>query len=193
MDIEKIKVFYNLMMMMNKHNQDIKIEINITLEELYNNIIKKCVVNVMRNYKLEDITLYISLTNYETTYVFKNMGDNFLYDIIVTLNIIEHPCIKIDTVLSKYDLYIDKTITLYHYYYGLAYTIDFLNNEKLNIKYNKYDNLTKVIKNKGLPFLDKETNKMERGDLYIFFRISYPKHDNYTLNKIKRFMLEYFD
>jgi len=102
---------------------------------------------------------------------------------------------------DRYDLQIDKDISLYEYYYGGEFTFKYLDNEEYTIKYNKFNNgklqNTIIKKNMGLliiynsnTILNEEQSILNinnhdiRGDLFINFNLKLPIFD-YELLKIK--------
>lgn len=196
----------------------INLQINISLDELYvKSNHKKIVVKVKRILqsdriiRMESISLIISLLNFEDIYFFKGLGDDYIIDnkiyrgdIKIKLIIIEHPEIKMDKYLFKYDLYIDKTISLYGIYYGIDCIIDFLNNEKIQVKRNFVEDIYSnnlscnnlifmhVIKEKGLPYYIEENDDEKRGDLYIYFKLELENIDLFN-NNIQNFLKVYFN
>jgi DnaJ-class molecular chaperone len=168
-------------------NMDMQLSIDVSLEEIYNAKVKKIIVQVKRENLMKNVILYISLLNYKTEYVFKKMGDNRYRDIIIKINIIEHPMIKIDNVLCIYDLYIDKYISLYEYYYGVYLFIELLNIDEVYFIDQK---LSYVIRNKGIVY--QENGELKRGDVYIYFKLKLPNHDAVSLSKMEPFIKKHF-
>jgi len=182
------------------NSQFIKLNIPVTLEELYNKQIKKLNIKVTRftedkkERKLETIPIFISLLNYEEIYVFKELGDEYIVNIDgveqklkggikVLINIVEHPIIRIDKYLFRYDLIIDDVITLYEVYYGINKVYKFFNNEEIVVKKDFRENILKekylgsysfnhVIPNQGLPYYCETEDLEKRGDLYIYYSIT---------------------
>jgi DnaJ-class molecular chaperone len=200
--------------------KNINLKISINLNDLYNKNIKKINIKVIRiindENKLEIIPVFISLLNYEEFYIFKGLGDEYIEeingikqkgDIKIKIDILEHPIIRIDKYLFKYDLIIDDTVTLYEVYYGLNRKYKYLNNEEIIITKNFRDTIFKddpkggysfnhVIKNKGLPYYNEADDIEKRGDLYIFFslRLDVNKFKENELNEeLKYFLKKYFN
>lgn len=170
-------------------NYDIKaldLYTEITLDELYRMEKKKLLVKVKRENEFISIPLYFSLLNYENKYIFPDLGDEIngvKSDIVVNVSIKKHNFLIIDDIICKYDLCMYKNITLFEYYYGYTNTIDYLNNEKLNIyKIFSGNNMIHVIPEKGLPYYDIENKKLMRGNLLIYFNIIFPKYNEIDLN-----------
>jgi DnaJ-class molecular chaperone len=180
---------YILIYLYINQNKNLKLDLDITLDELYTGKVKKIVVNVKRQDIFKKINIYISLLNYENKYLLKKLGDNNLSDIEININILEHSIIKIDNVLNKFDLYIDKDINLYEYYYGLKETLLYLYDEKIDLDLDFRNGLTHIIKNKGLPYY---TDELKRGNLYIYFKIRYPLHKQLPLKNIKHIIYKLF-
>jgi DnaJ-class molecular chaperone len=124
--------------------------------------------------------LYISLLNYRDEYVFPSKGDwlsaNTRGDIIVRLNIQEHPILRIDTVLSPFDIHVEFDISLYGYYTRKFLAFQYFD-EVIEVPYVTGDKVH-VVKGKGLPFYDDGCDEEQRGDLYVFFRLVLPKFDS---------------
>lgn len=190
-----------------KQLEPMVVTIDVSLEELYKKVIKKIVVKIKRITGEDRVNLYLSLLNYQDSYIYKNKGDEFFHiekkciqqrDIIIKINILPHETISIDTCVSKYDLCIEKPLTLYKLYYGFEDTIDYLGSQ-LKIKFEGKDSpgeLTEkygsilVVKNRGLPYVSNDEEL--RGNLYIHLRLHLPvlKRENNELNNL---MKTYFD
>lgn len=190
-NIDYFRVFMKIIINLKKPHKDIELSIKVTLNELYLAKIKKIGVKVLRDNVFTRISLYISLLNYKPQYIFKNMGDNKESDIIVNIDIVEDSVVKIDNVLSIYDLYIEKNISLYEYYFGVNFDVNYIDNTILNIKREFINNssLIQVLKGRGLP--EHINNKTVYGDLYIYYTIVYPKYTN-NIKNIRHIMHKYF-
>jgi len=97
-------------------SKSITINIKVSIEDIYKRRMKKITVNTNTG---EEI-LYISLINYQDTYVFKAHGDLNLFskkrgDIHVILDIDNTSNISVDTVLNRYDLVVQEEMSLYDY------------------------------------------------------------------------------
>lgn len=157
-----------------QQSKDLCLSINVTLEELYMPAIKKVIVKVRRNGEFTSLPLYVSLLNYEPEYIFAKMGDEECCDVIVQINILEHPKIHIDQIICKYDLYLEYNITLYEYYFVDSFRIPWIDDSVLSIEKPKSEELIHVEKGKGLPYLD-EDGSVQRGNVFIYFKVRYPK------------------
>lgn len=164
-----------------KHKQTIDIDIEIDIKDVYYGEVKKVMIKVQSEEGGSTATkvkpFYISLNNFQDTYEFKGAGDNGS-DVNIRLNIVSKhmPHINHDTVLSKYNLYIERELSLYEYYYGCEKDIPFFDGD-IHIMLEPFayspDNSTHIIKNKGLPYIDDE-DEQQRGDLYIHFALVLP-------------------
>lgn len=177
--------------------KDITINLNINIEQIFNNEVIKVTVKVLKkkNNKLyldkEDV--YISLLNYKYEYIFKDLGDEDLEkkrgDIIININVIDK-----NLELDKYDIIYNLNISLYEYLYGIKRIIKYFDdeitlNETLNINNNK---ITKIYENKGIKYLD--DNEIKYGNLVIKFNINYKFNQNYKSSVILKNLIEkYFN
>jgi DnaJ-class molecular chaperone len=177
--------------------KDITINLNINIEQIFNNEVIKVTVKVLKkkNNKLyldkEDV--YISLLNYKYEYIFKDLGDEDFEkkrgDIIIKINIIDK-----NLELDNYDIIYNLNISLYEYLYGIKRIIKYFDdeitlNETLNINNNK---ITKIYENKGIKYLDDD--EIKYGNLVIKFNINYKFNQNYKSSVILKNLIEkYFN
>ena len=215
------KLFCLLLNALLKQNQkkenlrNLVIEIPVELQELYKKVIKKICVKVRRFKEkecTETIPLYLSLLNYEKQYVYKDIGDEFMMnnqivktDIVLVLKIKEHPVIKIDNIFTQYDLYIQKDISLYQYFYGYEEDLEFFG-KTIHISYDGKRTKTADSENShpgsfcaistkqglGLPYYDQDSNVEKRGDLYLYFYVKLPFEINKEDHEFERFLKIYF-
>jgi DnaJ-class molecular chaperone len=185
----------------------ITIHVNVTLEDIYHRKIKKIVVNTLNSDKsVKPTPIYISLMNYQEEYRFHGVGDEFEIpiplvpgkrvktrgDVIIKVAIDEHPTFKIDTLLTPFDLHVEKKVSLYQYLYGDTFELD-LFGESVSIEYTNGCKV-KVLKEKGLPYYDEEVDKELRGDVYVFFDVVLPTNfqeftqDDNLRNLVKNYM-----
>lgn len=179
--------------------RDLHLQITVSLRELYHKQVKKLSIKVKRadekgNLTIQQIPIYLSLLNYEDQYVYKGIGDEYIVegnvvksDVIVHLKVLDDPHIHLDKFVCKYDLYIEREMTLYQYYFGYDETIDYFGGV-LQIKHtyvpSRDDHLrltssvVKVEKGYGLPYYDEEEGIEKRGDLYVYFRVKLPPKSN---------------
>jgi hypothetical protein len=92
--------------------------------------------------------------------------------------------IHIDKVLSKYDLYIEKKLTLHEYYFKCKFSFLILGNNDVEVNYMPGKRV-EILHGLGLPYIDienkdtKEINKIKteaddqikRGDFFVYFEL----------------------
>jgi DnaJ-class molecular chaperone len=177
--------------------KDITINLNINIEQIFNNEVIKVTVKVLKKKNnelyLDKEDVYISLLNYKYEYIFKDLGDEDLEkkrgDIIIKINVIDK-----NLELDNYDIIYNLNISLYEYLYGIKRIIKYFDdeitlNETLNINNNK---ITKIYENKGIKYLD--DNEIKYGNLVIKFNINYKFNQNYKSSVILKNLIEkYFN
>lgn len=177
--------------------KDITINLNINIEQIFNNEVIKVTVKVLKKKNnqlyLDKEDVYISLLNYKYEYIFKDLGDEDLEkkrgDIIIKINVIDK-----NLELDNYDIIYNLNISLYEYLYGIKRIIKYFDdeitlNETLNINNNK---ITKIYENKGIKYLDDDGIKY--GNLVIKFNINYKFNQNYKSSVILKNLIEkYFN
>lgn len=160
------------------------IELDVDIRDVYYGEIKKVIIKVHEHGKERTKPFYISLIDYQDVYCFEGEGDDGK-DINIKLNIVSKlfPNIQQDTVLSKYNLNIEQSISPYEYYYGVQRNIQFFD-EDITIKLapfaNHNENMIHIINNKGLPYIN-ENEDEQRGDIYIHFTVVFPNIEKYYL------------
>jgi DnaJ-class molecular chaperone len=162
--------------------KDINIDLVVTLDDIYRGDIKKIVVKVKKKNEELKKTFYVNLLEHKMRVVFKEQGDEGedgkCSDVIVNVIEEEHPRVKRDTLICKYDLYIEKSISLYEFYYGVDVEVPFLDENTIELQktFSKYSGGlnagTSLIKGQGLPYMEDGT--LCFGDLYIFYRLNLP-------------------
>jgi DnaJ-class molecular chaperone len=167
------------------------LSLEVTLDDLYEHRIKKIKIKVNRWDPLLSVfvsranVLYLSLLNFESSYVYKDQGDEYFDergnlckgDVMVKLVIKEDSRIKQDHILFRYDLYMEEDMSLCEYYRGLDRRVMFFDS-LIHVFVEtgpKKDLFMHVERSKGLPYVDECTKEEKRGDLYIYFRLSLPK------------------
>jgi DnaJ-class molecular chaperone len=201
-------IFLNVFWEKVKTKKPTIIPIYIDLEDLYYGKLKKLVIKIYDKSIGQSKPFLISLLNYQNQYTFPGKGD-YGSDLILELKINPHKSgIQIDTILDKYDLFIDHNITLYEYYYGCNFELKHVSGEILSIHktfhnknsdaingatcgYPKAASLFSIFENKGLPKY--ENNKLSRGKLYIFFNLILKKHEEINLIYLKDILNENFN
>lgn len=182
-----------------KHDEgNIHIKLPVTLDELYKSCIKKLVVRTKADSKGTKLheDLYISLFQYKKKYIFPLKGDwhegtKTRGDIIVEIDVVEHPLVKIDNIVCKYDLFIEYDMSLYDYYCRKYLALPFLNNEIIEVD-NIYPGQTcACIYDRGLPYHDDVTDEDVRGKVYIHFKLVLPTFEVIPTD-VKEMLLKYF-
>lgn len=74
-----------------------------------------------------------------------------------------------DFTIVAHDLYCHQSISLYEYLYGGSIKIKHIDDEYLDVSFKSFIDEVPllIVKNKGMPYMDKETNIIKRGHLYI--------------------------
>lgn len=170
----------------------ITLKVDVTLDDLYHHKLKKMIIKVNRYveqeacFKQVSNIIYLSLLNFEKTYLYKDQGDDYhdeagqvvRGDILIKVNVKEHPRVKQDTILYKYDLYIEEDMSLYEYYYGVDRYIALLEEDDIvQVQHPPplVEVLMHVVEGKGLPYVNEETGEEKSGDMYIYLRLKLPK------------------
>lgn len=209
--------------MKNKVKQNIKKEttdnnispiilrIAVDLEDIYLAKVKKIVVKVRRKegdtFVFKSVPLYISLLNYETSYVFAKHGDEGDIDgqrgdVIVNLDI-KNNDVMIDTLFCKYDLHMECNISLYEYLYGVRKSVKFLN-KYIEVQVQPQPSngclcsFTHEVIDHGLPYIEKECTsnddeEIKRGKLCIHFKLQVSQVPNDVLLEYENIFKTYFN
>jgi DnaJ-class molecular chaperone len=168
---------------------DIKLKIDISLEDLYKKKIKKLTITRRRDGKNEKKILFVSLLNYEMKYIFLKQGDEDsdgnIGDVIVNLNIKEHDVFVLDTIIDKYDLWMEMDISLFDYYYGKTINFNTLDSKNFSFRMDKFNprNMVHLLKDMGIPYYNENKDEEAFGDLYISFRVKLNELDDNILEK----------
>lgn len=156
-------------------SKDIIICCKVTIEELYTNAIKKISYTYIdKSLHSKTRVVFLELMGWQNEYCLEEYGD---YDVIkqnynnliIHIEIVEDVStnIYVNSIINKYELCTHVDINIYEYYYGVNKFINYLNNERLYISHNPYENGdTLIIQNKGLC-----NENEERERLYIFFKV----------------------
>lgn len=202
----------NIHIYLKKEDLNITTTIYISLEEVYNNEIKKIDITrliIKDKEKIKDKKTFIFSVNQEKI-IYYNEGDQyynnyeekFIYgDIIIHIEYKKDDVFKNYKIMDDYNLLYEKKISLFEFIYGTEFELLFFNNEILKIKkeeneiniYNedeyiknkyKYDNRKEfqIIIGKGLPYNNTNNLCLKYGNLYIKYKINLDNL-NYTLLK----------
>ena len=187
--------------------EDLVLNLNIKLVDIYNNIEKNLNLPVYRKCEICDGkgiiflekkhlcteckgTMYkkknvnFSIWSKEKEIVFKNQGNlenqKISGDIIFYIN----PKKSEYEVINDYDLLLKKNISIFEIYNGFKFNYKHLDDEWYEIKYDKPIINKKVKRIVGFGLI----NNLKRGDLYIKYNVIFPNLDKSQLeilNKMK--------
>jgi DnaJ family protein A protein 2 len=135
--------------------------------------VKSC--KMIKDTKIIEVTIDKGAPHGEK-YTFHGEGDEFpgaeTGDVVVLVDIQEHKVFK----RKGADLLIEKKITLAEALCGVNFTVKHLDGKTIRIKSNPGDvikpNSLMTLKEMGLPFYKKS---FETGNMYVLFRIDFPK------------------
>lgn len=163
-------------------------------------------------YQYVQDSLVFSLVNIQKKYVFKGQGDASIFqgfqgfqdnnnmhhmphmqvrgDVIVHVNIIEYATgVRIDTIFSEHDLFINKKITLHDFYMLETLECDIC--EGVSIPCPNKRKQSYVMRNLGLPM---HCNDLVRSDVYINIELDIPyKLRTKGRDKLIRVLQKYFN
>lgn len=180
---------FMLLMYLFMKPKNIKLDIKISIEDIYNAEVKK--INYRRFYNGEKVrhTVYIDLLNFRNEYTFEELGDENPItkkcgDLIVYITIdygeydktlFVNDVLCVNKISDNYGLSYKVKINLYEYFYGLKNNYDFINSI-LNLSHHiPHENgMYLTVKNKGLPYESDDTSDYElhRGDLTIMIELN---------------------
>lgn len=158
---------------------DIRLTLNVTLDELYDEC-TKCVTYRAFNRFVRPVKkrVRVHLVGNSEEYRFEGQGDESPFtnmspgDLIINVQRIPHPHFEVCEMLSRHDLYtVPLEVSLYDFYYGRNILLQLPGKGRpLEFKYNeqRHANGT-VFHGKGLPMPGGT-----RGDLYVYFNIVLP-------------------
>ncbi len=143
------------------------ININISLDEIYEGLIKKLIIKIKQKEKIEYKKIYINFLDLKPEYKYEKEGDNG-NDLIIRVNINKPNNIF---YLNKHDLLLIEKISLDEYFNGIKRNIKYLGNEEIKIDINLKDKNKMYCKilDRGLPYLNE--NILMYGYLLIYFII----------------------
>lgn len=181
----------------------IKVNIRLTLDEVYRGNIKKVVVRVRRGDTWVKEVFYVNLMEHKKIYKFENRGDEVYGekgDVEIYVKVLEHEIVKIDNILCEYDLYMEETMSLYDFYYGFERKLSYMNDESLNIYIKREANYkldplnysyTHVVEGHGLPYI--KDSVIYYGNLYIYFKLRLPEEIDVDNENMKGLIKTYFN
>jgi DnaJ-class molecular chaperone len=169
--------------------EDIIINIDTTLEEIYKKQKKDILLERFRNkngtYKLRPKKISIYLYDKEL-FLEKNGNENenssLKGNIIINIKQINTNKYNKFKRINDYDILYIHEISLKEYYNNVYFKLTLPNDELLKIKndnFQKNKSLLQKIENKGIPYLeDVKNNIWNYGDLYIQYNVKFPEIDN---------------
>ncbi len=172
---------------------NIKITLSVTIEDLYKKRIKKVIVNTrLMDGTIYKRALYVSLLNYQESYVFKDVGDEYEAkrikkhgDVHIYLNIEKHPMLEIFTMLHPYDLTMTKKIGLYEYLYGCTFQITVFGERSITVNYPGGKPLLLTYEECGLPYYNEEHEEEQRGSFHVFFELVLLEPENIRIKEFE--------
>jgi DnaJ-class molecular chaperone len=168
-----LKMFLN---MFKEKQSATDVRITVIIEDVYYGRLKKLQLKIKNNDIIETKSFIISLVNFQQKYTFPKEGDNG-GDLNIYVDVLPHKSgIKIDQTLYMYDLYYEKKITLYEYYYGIEFKLEHVNSDILIIKKTFEKTMCSIIDNKGILKDDGS-----HGHLYIFYELIHKPHSEIDL------------
>lgn len=163
-----------------------RVPIRVTLEDIYHHKIKRVAIKRRRPSGWDTKLFYVSLLNYKPCYVFIGEGDESpagkRSDLVLDLEITEHPEIKVDTV-CQFDLYVERKISIYEYYYGTCTNVEHFSGRLSCNKTFEDGSMAHRFVGMGLPKYDESSKTMSRGDLLVFYSLSLPEHSSIDHSK----------
>lgn len=170
----------------------IKITVDVKISELcaVPQVIKKINVKVIRflsggakKRTLQTNTIYVPTRNYISalTNTLKGQGDEIIPgvfgDIEVNLRVLPDAQYSI-SANNPYDLIFTKHVTLFEYYYGGSEVIIITHidgSNTIEIDDYKGGETVKIVKGSGIPFINDDSQQLERGDLHVVFKLTVPR------------------
>lgn len=186
-----IKLYNDKIYLNNK--KALEINLKVSINDIYNAVIKKLVVKVYRFINgvktMVSESYYISLLNYRERYIFKSKGDqidDINYNDLVVNIIIDN---KINVIDNRYDwdiinndIICNTYLSLYEYLYVFNMDIRYYNdNELIYIYETPYIIKESIINGMGIKYYDMTDNKFKYGDLKILFNLKDNIHNKYNL------------
>lgn len=186
--------------------QDITLSVSVTIEDIYNNRIKKLTYTRFNNTCKKVVeTMYLELQGWKEEYVLENFGDYHPLsgkhgNLIIKVNVVtdsKYKHIELNLILNRYDLYSTISVDLYEYMFGANRTLLYFNDEELNVHHTpRTDGDVLVFANKGLwkeDDIDIVDGQGSRGDLYVFFNLDIKRscdNDNWKEIEQNRDLIE---
>tara|TARA_Y100000389_G_scaffold204475_1_gene257261 strand:+ start:1802 stop:2572 length:771 start_codon:yes stop_codon:yes gene_type:complete len=180
-------IFFNFINTFGKCN-DITIRLNIPLEDIYNESVKK-ITYTRVNHKLfkQTESFYLELIGWREEYILEAKGDfNVITgkygDLHIVLDI-EYGVfsyLELNKIINLYDINTVVEINLYEYYYGVKRMLRYFNNTRIEIDYVPHKmGDTQVLEGYGLT-----NDENERYHLYIFYKTDLKRCNLFEENEV---------
>ena len=142
---------------------DINGQVYTTIKNKYMNKYEKISVNRITK---DPIILHIPLRNEYVSFLGEGESVNNLNGSI-NIRVVLEP--QHDYTIVENDLYCHRSITLYEYLYGGTMKLKHIDDEYIDTSFKSFvDEIPLlIIKNKGMPYIDHDTNVIKRGKLYV--------------------------
>lgn len=192
---------YLLMLYLMMKPKNIKLNLNVSFEDIYKGITKKIYyMRYLNGKKIKDF-IYVDLKNFEDTYNVEGFGDENPVtkkcgdlELIFNINYGKFDDMYINNIIDTYDVSYSVKISLYEYFYGFHKGIQFLD-EIIDVsKHVPFeDGLMLNITNHGLPYENDEM-AIIRGNLMLLFVVDLDikKDLIYGDDQVKCFLNKYF-
>jgi len=162
--------------------ENIVYEIKVTLEDLYNKTDKEITIKRMRKKGKEYFkkTKKVQIPIYDKEVYLIEQGDeleNYKNKGDIVINIFTKKDKNFKRI-NEYDILTTKEITVNKIYDSFLYDLVLPNGEVIKIETeklvdNKYNSFFQKVTGKGIPY--KKENELSYGNLYIMYKIKYPK------------------
>lgn len=155
----------------------VRISLAVTLEEIYKRNVKCVRVKVRNVPETSTVTLYVPLAGCaeDPDVVFPGLGDfdpesGRRGDIVVRVQATPPPHVRIDDVICRNDLLVERPVTLGEYLFAESLDVELFPGTTLSVPYEMGQS-TAVVRGAGLPRRDAET----RGMVHVFFTLVPPR------------------
>lgn len=175
--------------------QTLRLYVDVSLEDVHRGACKR--ISYFSYSKRRGCTeknkrrVYISLRDVDVTreFVFPGQGDEVdgrRADLVVDVNILDHPLYRIDDILDSKDICVTINLPIYDYFYGKTFELTHLDGSQLLVEYEPQStNRVRILDSLGLLREDGT-----RGNLNVFFDLTVPKIDQKLIsNPIYKAML----
>jgi hypothetical protein len=179
--------------------EDVCIDLNVTLDDVYFSRVKKVVIGVMRwdavTARLARVqqAVFVVLGERREQHMFRGFGDDppglWLIllravkgtlvgrgDVVVRVKVMPHTFYRIDTVYSIFDIHADIDVSPIDHYYGRDVVLPHFQGADISARYMRGRSVH-VERGRGLP-----AESGRRGDLYVYFNLKLPHLSDEHLN-----------